>query len=563
MISLNKLKNIDTPARYIGTEARQYIKNSALVSNRICVAAPVMYEMGMFDFDIKLLYYILNNRKDTWAERCFAPMPDFENLLKVEGEKLYTLESKTPLKNMDAIIFSVSSEMMYTNMINMLNLGGVPILKDRRKEGFPLVIATGSAILNPKPVEKFVDLFIIGESKTVITDIIDKLSQTKQLSKEDILDSMKDIPGVYIPNITTHDVHMICDLDIDSELVPKSMLVPSIKTMVDKSVVMLSKGCEKNCITCSHKYIYGTPQYMSMDKAVLKTKKIMNATGNTDVMLMTNCYGTYPYFPEILYKLQDLDRPKVKSMSFMEVKLNKDNLWLLKYMTDLEDYPSIIVGAESDRLKEKLGIEITREDVLYVARKVFEAGFNKIKLKYIIGVPTETYEDLSNILKLANSICKIYKEVYSKAPDKYIVEINLYNFKAKPHTPSQWCQVNTAENIEIKQRYLKDKNKNELIVITSEDGKQSVIETMLARGDEAVSDVIYEAWKLGARHDMMENIFNVEAWQIALNKTGVELKKYLEELNEKVLLPWDNIHVLTQKEELRRIYINKIKGDGK
>lgn len=559
MISLNKLKNIDTPARYTGGEARQCVKNSEVVSKRVCVSVPAMYEFGMFDFDLKDMYYVLNQNRDIWCERVFAPMPDFEKLLRDENEKLYTLESKTPLKNMNAIVFVLSSELMYTNMLNMLNLGGIPILKERRQEGFPLIIATGSAVLNPKPLESFADVFVIGEPAIVIEDIINKID--KNSTKNNILQSMKNIPGVYIPGVTDNDVYMVREIDIDSKQAPKTQVIPSIKTVIDKSLVTLSSGCDKNCITCSHKYVYGKPEYMSVDKAVLKTKRIINTTGNTEVMLMSNCHATYPGFPEIIYRLNDLDRPKVKNISFMEVKLNKDNLWLLKYMEDKEDYPSIIVGAPTNSLRNKLGIEIEDEDVEYVARECFKAGFNKIRLKYIIGVPGETYEDFAKILNMANKICKIYKEVYSKSPDKYIVEINLYNFKAKPHTPSQWCSVNTAENLEIKTRYLKDKNRNELVIITAEEGKQSVIETLLARGTEQVGEALYEAWKQGARHDMIEPFFSVDSWNVALNKTGIDIKDYLEEMNDKKVLPWDNIVIGTPKEELRRIYLNRIKGD--
>ena len=559
MISLDKLKNVDTPARYTGGEARQVVKNVATVSKRVCAAVPAMYEMGMFDFDLKDIYYVLNSDKDIWCERAFAPMPDMDKLLRDNNEKLYTLESKTALKNMDAVIFVLSHELMYTNMLNMLNLGGIPILKERRNEGFPLVIATGSAVLNPKPLENFVDLYIIGEPAVVIKDIISKID--KNLTKQEMLWSMKDITGVYIPKVTTDDVHMVRALDMDNKLYPKSIVIPSIKTMIDNTVITLSSGCEKKCITCTHKYAYGKPQYMSVDKAVLKTKKMVEATGNTEIMLMSNCHATYPGFPEIIYRLNDLDRPKIKNISFMEVKLTKDNLWLLKYMENKQDYPSIIVGAPTKELRNKLGIDIEDEDVIYIAKQVFEAGFNKLRLKYIIGVPGETYEDFAKILNMANKVCKVYKEVYSKSPDKYIVEINLYNFKAKPHTPSQWCSVNTAENLEIKARYLKDKNRNENVIITAEEGKQSVIETLLARGDEKMGDAIYEAWKQGARHDMIEPLFSVDSWNVALNKTGIDIKNCLEELNEKKVLPWDNIVIGTTKEEIRRVYINRIKGD--
>lgn len=560
MLSLNKLKKVDTPLRYTGGEARQYIKNVSCVSLRACVISPAMYEIGTFDMEVKALYYILNSRKDTWCERCFAPLQDFEKLLKEENEKLYTLESKTPLKNMDVIIFSVSSEMMYTNILNMLELGGIPIFKDKRKEGFPLVIATGSAVLNPKPLETFVDMFVMGEISIEVNEIFDIIKENKYNTKDEILKSLSELPGMYIPQVTTGNVYMLKELDIDSEVVPINFALPSIKTMIDKPLVMLSKGCDKSCVNCTHKYIYGKPEYLSVDKAVTKTKKIVAATGDTKIILGSNCFGNYPGFPDIIYKLQDLNRPKIKDISLMEVKLNKDNLWVLKYMKDTEPV-SIIVGAPTSELREKIGIGINEDDTIFLARKIFEAGFSKIRLKYIIGIPTETYEDLSKILNLANKICKIYKEYFVKAPDKYIVELNIYNFKPKPHTPSQWCAVNSAENFEIKARYLKDKNRNENVCITCEEGKQSVVETILSRGDEKVSDLIYEAYKQGARNDMIEPMFMWDAWQIAINKWGIDVKDYLSEYNDKIVLPWDNICVLTPKEELRRIYINKIKGD--
>lgn len=564
MIELNELKIVDTPARYIGGESRQVIKNVNMVTNRVALAVPTMYEMGMFDFDFKKLYYTLNNRKDTWCERVFAPFIDFENLLRNTDNKLYTLESKTILRNMDVVIFSIPSELMYTNVLNMLNLGGIPCLSSRRKEGFPLIIATGSAVLNPRPMEEFIDLFIIGEPNKVINEIMDVYKITKEsfnVSKIDMLQSMRNIPGVYIPSVMdeTESVYMV-EESLETEQPIKSIVIPSIPTGFDKTIVTLSKGCSRNCTMCPHKYVYGKPEYMSTDKGVLKTKRLMDTTGNTDVMLMTNCYADYSGFPEIIYRLNDLDRPKVKRVYFMETKLNKDNLWILKYLDVTGDYPSIIVGAPTEELREKVGIDIDEDEVLMVAREIFNTGFDKVRLKYILGIPGENYEDFQRMFDLADKVCDIYKEVYAKSPDKYIVEINLYNFTARPHTPTQWCAVNNVETIEIKIKYIMGRNKNQNVVISTEDGRQTVISTLLARGGTEVGQVIYEAWKEGAKFDMLPGVFDIENWQVALNKTGVEIKKYLEEQNDKLLLPWDNIKVNTSTEELRRIYINKFRS---
>lgn len=564
MIGLNELKIVDTPARYMGGEARQVIKNVNMVTNRVAISVPTSYEMGMFDFDLKKLYYILNNRRDTWCERVFAPLSDFENLLRNTENKLYTLESKTTLRNMDMILFSIPSELMFTNVLNMLELGGIPCFKARRKEGFPLVIATGSAILNPHPMTDFIDLFIIGEPSVVINEIMDAYKGAKEnfnVSKEDILMSMKNIPGVYIPEFMdeTESVYMVSE-SLETEQPIKNIVIPSIQTGFDNNIVTLSKGCARNCTMCPHKYIYGKPEYMSVDKGVLKTKRLMNTTGNTDIMFMTNCYADYPEFPEIIYRTHDLDRPRVKSLSFMETKLNKDNLWLLKYLDKNGDYPSIIVGAPTEDLRNKVGIDITEEEVLMISKEIFNAGFDKVRLKYILGIPGENYEDFQKMFDLADKVCDIYKEVYAKSPEKYIVEINLYNFTARPHTPTQWCAVNNVENIEIKIKYIMGRNRNPNVVISPEDGRQTVISTLLSRGGSEIGQVIYEAWKEGAKFDMFPGTFDMENWQVALNKSGIELKKYLEEQNDKLLLPWENIKVNTSREELRKIYINKFRS---
>lgn len=563
MVGLNELKYVDTPARYTGGEARSVIKNKYQVTSRVALAMPTMYELGTSNEDLKKLYYTLNIRRDTWAERVFAPMTDFEALIRNKEEKLYTLESKTSLREMDVILFIIPNVLMYTNVLNMLNMGGVPCLRERRKEGFPLIIATGNAVLNPKPMDDFIDLYIIGEPNKVINEVMDAYKRGKEgfnVTKAEILESMKYIPGVYIPDVTDseQEVNMVYE-NIAEEQYIKNYAIPSIPVMLDKSVVTLTKGCNRNCINCPNKYTYGDMQNISVDKAVIKTQKMMDATGNLDIMLASNCYADYTGYPEVIYRLKDIEKPKIKTISFMDMRIDKDNLWILKYLDPEGNYPTIMVGAPTEDLRNKIGIGLKEDDVLEVAREIFKADFDKVRLEYILGIPGENYEDFKRMLETANKVCDVYKEVYAKTPDKYIVEIKLTNFIVKPHTPSQWCAVNSSENIEIKTKYILEKNKNQDVVIHNEDGKQTEIATMLARGGSELGQVIYEAWKQGAKFDMLSNVFDKENWQVGLTKNGIELKKYLEEQNDKLLFPWDNIKVGTSNEELRRIYLNKIK----
>ena len=563
MVGLNELKYVDTPARYTGGEARSVIKNKYQVTSRIALALPTMYELGFSDNDLNKLYYTLNLRRDTWAERVFAPVIDYESLIRNKDEKLATLESKTALRDMDVIIFIVSNELMYTNILNMLNMGGVPCLRERRKEGYPLVVLTGNAVLNPKPMEDFTDLYIIGEPNKVINEVMDAYKRGKEginVTKKDILESMKYIPGVYIPDVTDDEqiVNMVYE-DVNEEQYIKNYVCPSIPVMDNKSKITLTKGCKRDCINCSNRFAYGNMQNVSVDKAVIKAGKLMDTTGNLNIMLESDCHLDYNGYPEVIYRLKDIEKPKMKTLSFSNIRLDRDNLWVIKHLDIKGNYPTIMVGAPTEVLREKIGFGMTEAEVLDVAREIFKSDFDKVRLEYILGIPGENYEDFKVMIDTANKVCDVYKEVYAKSPDKYIVEIKLTNFSIKPHTPSQWCAVNNSENIEIKTKYILEKNKNQDVVINNEDGKQTEISTLLARGGKEVGAVIYEAWKQGARFDMMSAAFDKENWQVGLTKNGIELKKYLEEQNDKLLFPWDNIKVGTSSEELRRTYLARIK----
>lgn len=566
MLNYNNLKNIEKPARYLGGEANQVLKDLKKISCRFAVAVPNVYETGMIDFDMKSVYYILNNIKDVWCERVFAPMQDFENLLRLNNKKLYTLESKTPLKSMDIVAFFLNTELIYTNMLNILNLGGIPTLKDRRKDSFPFIIAQINGVANPKPLETFVDIFVIGELPEIVEEIIDKYREWKQTQnnrKEEFYKQIKDIQGVYIPDLHSSDetkINMVKNTGSELERFPENIVVPSISNNIDGNIIRLTKGCTRGCRGCIQKYAYGKIIEKDISEVVKHSKTSMQNTGCTNVILMSNCQGDYTGFPEVIYALEDIEKPEIKNISFMEVKLNKENLWLLKYMNNKDNYPSIVVGGTNKKLRKIFGIDISDDEILEVVKKVFENDFTKIRLKYIIGIPKENYEDLAGILKLAENIIKIYFEVYSKMPDKYIVEIELYNFYAKSGTPMQWCQVNSPEKLELKARYLMDKNKNENIYLTTRDTNISSLITMLSRGNADMGKVIYEAWKQGARFDNIEQLFNYDAWSVALNKVGIDIKKCLEEIKIDSKLEWDSIELGTTKEELAKEYIEYIRG---
>ncbi|MBR5228165.1 MAG: hypothetical protein IKV94_05985 [Clostridia bacterium] len=566
MLKLNELKDINMQIKYMGGEAGQLVKKSP-VTCRAVLALPVFYDIGMTNINLRQMYYSINRRKDSCLERCFAVMDDMENLLREKQEKLYTLESKTPLDKCDIIFTEFMSTLMYTTFFNMLSLSNIPFKTSEREAGFPVIIATGNAVANPMPLSSLIDVFVIGDLYSVADRIVDKyvLWKKEGLPKQDFLRSLSFIDGVYVPSIHGKEktVKMACVKDLNTQIVPKYQVTPTASSLADEIMIPLTGGCDRNCTMCQHKYMYKGITPKTIDKAVQDIKNSIEATGNTRINFVTNCYADYNGFPDIIYKIQDLEKPKIQNINFMEVKLNKDNLWLLKYLKESgkdEILPTIIVGSTNEKLRKILGIDITDEDVLDIARQVFKADFTKIHLKYVIGVPKETYEDLNGIFNLAEQITSIYYEEYSKLPEKYIVQIDVYGFSALPHTPMQYAATNNFSKLELKSKYINERNSNQYITINFENFAMREIEQIISRGDEKMSEAVYIASMMGANFDYIEGKFNYDTWQVAFSKAKIDCKAELEERKQEEKLPWDNIEVSTIKEELREKYLEIMKG---
>ena len=517
MLKLNELKNINNPSRYIGGEAGEIIKRGQ-VTCRAVLALPVTYELGMTNLNLRNLYYNLNKRRDTYLERAFAVMPDFEELLKEKEQALYSLETKTSLDKFDIIFTEFSNPLMYTTFLHMLRLANIPLKSSIRDDEYPIIIATGDAVTNPYPMSKFIDVFVIGDLSSVADKIIDKyvLCKRENASKEMFLKSIEYIDGIYIPCI--HKEHSKTTIAYSKTIssMPSYQVTSNITLPLDNVIVPLTYGCEKNCNMCKHKYLYKGIEPKSVDKAIKDIATGMQATGNSNVTLMTNCYADYQGFPELIYKLQDMEKPKIRNISFMEVKLNKDNMWLVPYLKEQYrlsgEVPTIIVGATNEKLRKMLGIDITEDEVLDIARKVFREDFTKIRLKYVIGIPKETYEDLNDIFDLAQKITKIYFEEYSKLPEKYIVELDIYSFLGNAHTPMQYAPVNNLEKLQMKAKYLSEKNTYDYIKLTFGNFEQAEIMSVLGRGDASLADAIYSAESAGANLEFIPNMFNYDTW---------------------------------------------------
>ena len=568
MLELSNLKNVDTAARYIGTEVGSIVKRG----NIVCKAAlllPFPYEMAMSSITLRQMYYNLNKKRECVLDRCFAIMPDFESVLKEHKEELYTLDSKTSLKNMDMLFTELSSPLTYTTFLPMLMLANIPLVANKRDKDYPIIIMGGDAALYPKPMSKMVDIFILGDMTRISEQIVDKyiLCKKENKTKSEFLATLTKIEGVYIPAINKDDekITVTYGKRLNDQVMAPYQLSPLVSSPMDSVMVALTLGCNRGCNMCQHKFIYSGVEKKDISHALSDIKKGIEATGNRNINIITNCYGDYDGLDELVSKIKELEKPNVERISFMEVKLTEDNLWLLPYLKEqyklTGEVPTVIVGSSSEELRNILGISMDEEKILSISRKVFRAGFNKIRLKYVLGIPKETYENLNNIFSVASKIIKIYTEEYSQLPDKYIVELDMCGFSPLPHTVLEFAPVNNHAKLEMKAKYLSERNTNEYIKLTFDNFIQSELATILARGDARMCEAICKAVELGANFDFLENSFNYDAWRVALNEANIDTKAMLEEISVHSVLPWDNIVTSVSKEELAGRYINIMKGN--
>lgn len=546
MITLREYKKINNPARYMGGESGIVIKNN--IDIRVCVASPDIYEASMSNLKVLNIYNKLNSLSNVWCERVFTPMPDYEGLLRSKYEILSTLESNTPINNMDIIIFVIDDVMQITNAINILNMGKIPILKERRDDNHPLICFTGSATLNPSPLKGFADIFLIGEIEAILDDFITTYSEFKSFSRKEKIKKIANIKGAYIGD--DKSVQYVYTNEL--EYVPyNSFIVPSILNGIDLNVTKVARGCDMPYVICQEKFLYKDIE--EKINPIYEMKDKIKRTGEKDVLIDTKHMWNLDSIRDIIYELKLDNDFKKSKINLLNVKFNINNLWTLDYLRE-GDIPTILTSGYITNTTKTTLKSNKKTEIMEVANSIFKAGFSEIKLIYIFGTPKENYEDLNQILNLANDIVNIYLSICPNTTKTKIVDIELIPFTAYPHTPLEWCKTNSPENLELKLRYIIDKNSNQHINIITHNQYMSCIRQMLLKGNEIVCKIIYDAWKNGAKMDNNEDMFCKEPWQIAIQKNKVNLKDYLDEIRFDERLPWDNVLIQTSKTELRNIF---------
>ncbi len=542
------LPNVLKPARYIGNELNSIHKDWDQTSLRIALAYPDTYEIGMSNLGVQILYHIMNQQSDVLAERVFAPWPDMESLLVNESVNLFSLESWRPLKDFDLIGFSLGHELTYTNIINILKLGGVPVQSKDRKENDPLIMGGGPCVFNPEPIADFFDFFVIGEAETLIAQIIKILHNSALGIRNSALNELSKIPGVYVPKLKNKVVKQY-EKDFNNLPYPTKPIVPFVEAIHDRAVLEIMRGCKWGCKFCQAGWTYRPVREKKMDKLVEIADELIKNTGYEELSLVSLSSSDYSQIEELAKTLAKKYEGKRINLSLPSMRTNTFSIKLAKEISRVRPTGvTLAPEAGTQRLRNAIGKNMTEEHIFEGVESAFAEGIESIKLYFMLGLPSETEEDLLGICELSKKILEIGRRYTKRAR----VTVNLATFIPKPHTPLQWeRQISIEETLE-KQRFIKRSLKVKGIEVRWHQAEASFLEGVFARGDRRLSKVIEKAWELGARLDAWSEHFKFDIWQKAFSECGIDPGEYLKARKKEEILPWDFIDTGVSKEILIR-----------
>jgi len=568
------LLQVRKPARYIGREWNISRKDFDKTQIKFALCFPDLYEVGMSNLGLRVIYALLNEVSDVSCERFFSPGLDMENILRREQKDLFSLETKRKLGEFDIIGFSLSYELCYTNVLNMLDLGTIPLKSSLRDRSWPLVIAGGAATLNPEPMHEFLDLFVIGEAEEVILEIIDVYRKYRddfksgKMSKQDLLIILANIEGVYVPSLYEVEYNSqgkIAEFkakvkgipqtikkrfikDLDNAFFPVEWLVPYIEIIHDRIILELMRGCPNQCRFCQARQQYYPFRKRSARMILNLALAAYQNSGYEELSLAGLSVSEYPQIEKVVRTLIDTFKEKGVSVSLPSIKPT-DNLGNLSKIIASIKKTSLTFAPEAatDKLRRILNKHFDTDIFFKALEESYLAGYQRVKLYFMIGLPYETDSDLEGIIDFANQVSQARKKMSSSAAQ---VNVSINALIPKPHTPLQWIRMTPLESIEYKQDYLKKKLKNKRIKLNFHDSNMSFLEGVLSRGDRRLSAVILAAFKKGARFDAWGNYFVFSKWLEAFRELGLDADFYLKEKSPNEILAWDFLDVGISKEAL-------------
>ncbi len=560
------LSKVEKPARYIGGEKNSIIKNPDDQDLIFGFAFPDIYEIGMSYMGMQILYNIVNDREGISCERIFAPGIDMEEIMRKNNFPLFTLENKIPLAELDILGFTLQYEMSFTNILNMLELGGLPLKSSDRDESHPLVIAGGSCAFNPEPLANFIDAFIIGDGEEALVQVLEEYKNHKKSggSKESFLKcaSKTSDLGVYVPKFyneiynddgtiksyekTYEEANDVIEKaiikDIDQVDFPENPIVPLIETVHDRAVVETFRGCTRGCRFCQAGIIYRPIRERSKNRIIEIAKNQLRSTGHDELSILSLSTSDYSCFEPLATELMDYCKKENVSLSLPSLRLDTFSFNVLEQIQGYKKSGlTFAPEAGTQRLRDVINKGITEDDIFEAVSQAIELGWRTVKLYFMIGLPTETYEDLDGIADIARKIMEIHRE--SGRGGRFNVTVSVSNFVPKAHTPFQWVGQDTVESFRDKHRYLQEKLRIKGVKFNYHDDGVSVIEGILARGDRRICDLLLEAHKLGCKFDGWSEHFSKEKWDKAAKNAGIDSSFFAQRSrHENEVLPWDKIH---------------------
>ncbi len=559
------LLTVQKPGRYSGGEINSVIKDKSAVDVRFAFCFPDTYEVGMSHLGMKILYSQFNERDDIWCERVFAPWTDFEKVMRENDIPLFAIESRDSIKDFDFIGFTLQYELSYTNLINMLDLAKVPLKASERKDLSPIVVAGGPCTCNAEPLADFVDIFFLGEGEQSDLEVIDLYKKFKHSggTKKDFLKEASKIKGVYVPSlyevsynadgtvkeITAKEnapkpIKKRIETDLDSTYYPDKFVVPYIEIVHDRAVQEIFRGCIRGCRFCQAGYIYRPVREKSAETVNRQAKALCENTGYDEISLSSLSTSDYTQIEPMLGTMLDWTEKQGISLSLPSLRIDNFSPELLEKINHVKKSGlTFAPEAGTQRLRDVINKNITEEEIINTCRTAFEGGYTSVKLYFMMGLPTETDEDIKGIADLAQKIVDTYYALPTKPKGKAVnVSISVSNFVPKPFTPFQFHPQITRDEIIRKQQYLKECIKSRKITFNYHENKTSFLEGVFARGDRRLSEVLLTAFKKGCRFDGWDECFDLEKWLEAFSECGINPEFYANrERSYDEILPWDHL----------------------
>ena len=559
------LLSVQKPGRYSGGEINSVIKDKEKVDVRFAFCFPDTYEIGMSHLGMKILYSQFNERDDIWCERVFAPWTDFEEVMRENNIPLFALESRDAIKDFDFIGFTLQYEMAYTNVLNMLDLAGIPLRSADRDDSHPIVVAGGPCVCNPEPLADFIDIFFLGEGEEVDLEVIDLYKQYRNngKSKAEFLRAAAQIQGVYVPSLYKVDYNedgTISSItpengapsritkriigDMDNAYYPDKFVVPFIEIVHDRVVQEIFRGCIRGCRFCQAGFIYRPVREKSVDTINNQAKSLCESTGYDEISLSSLSTSDYREIEPLLNKLLDWTEGSNVSLALPSLRIDNFSDELLEKIKHVRKSGlTFAPEAGTQRLRDVINKNVTEEEIINTCRTAFQGGYTSVKLYFMLGLPTETDEDLKGIADLGQKIVNVFYNMPDKPKGKSVsVSISVSTFVPKPFTPFEFEPQIDVDEIRRRQEYLKSCITTKKISLSYHDSSTSFLEGVLARGDRRLSCVLEQAFRNGCKFDSWSECFDLEKWISAFRKCGIKPEFYsgrTRDYNE--ISPWDHL----------------------